>query len=237
MPDTIINTVKPKEKQCILLQSRTRLYTNFYIGEHKEEYVVKACKQNIKQLFENIKLSLTDEDFIEGILSGASIAMLGFHPNIDPAKKVDIKTLGSTYILWLKSVFNSPARYMKIAYIVEDVDGSLAMDFLASISVASDKMTSMFMGESAEIGINRLNALYNVITAAKYKIFKKLQAMLYANPGLIIDDICDVYTVEYVLSDNTTEYANKISKIVRPVNSLDNIVKSMWSAKLSVFIS
>lgn len=234
MPDQI--QIRKKDKPCVLVQSRTRLYTNFYIGEHKEEYVLKACKMGIKNLFENIKLSLSDEDFIEGILAGASIAMLGFYPNIDANRKVDVKLLGGSYLRWLKSVFHNPSRYMKLAYLVEDIDGSLAIDLLTSVSVSPDNY-KLIMDEDDKVSMSRLNALYNVITAAKYKIFKKLQSLLVVNPGLLIDDICDVYTVEYYLSDNISSDTTRISKIVRPVNSLESIVKTIWSAKLSVFIS
>lgn len=234
MPDQI--QIRKKDKSCVLVQSRTRLYTNFYIGEHKEEYVVKACKMGIKNLFENIKSSLSDDDFIEGILAGASIAMLGFYPNIDSHRKVDIKLLGSHYLKWLKSIFHNPARYMKLAYIVEDIDGSLAIDMLTSVSVSPDSY-KLIMDEDVNVSISRINALYNVIAAAKYRIFKKLQSLLATNPGLLIDDICDVYTVEHCLADNISSDTNRISKIVRPVNSLESIVKTIWSAKLSVFIS
>jgi len=223
-----------KKDNTVMFSSRTRLYTNFNIGEHREEYVILASKEVIRDVVSSIKTDLNEESFVESILSGADTYRLGFSTNARSSYIVKPVTLGGDYVKYLLNLFCSPFNYFKEIKLIEDLDGSLAADLRAEFSVPLDLADSLILDEnSVEITFNRLKALYNTGIAAKHILFKRLQKALAHRPGILINDICDIYDVEHTLEGDS----KRILKIVRPLKKSEGAKKEIWRSSLKSFLA
>lgn len=192
----------------VIFSSKTRLYTNFCFEEPKEEYVVTRAKACVSRLLGELSAILSDDAFIEGILDGGDSIDLGFTPNIKTKYTLNLARLDSSFVKWLKKIYQAPSLYIKSIDLVEDVDGSLAIDVDTKLKIPIQRLKELT--ESSDEDFNskatKLKALYNVVVSAKYLIFKRLQQSLRLSPGIEIEDVCDVHLIEYKIDEETKTF-------------------------------
>ena len=211
--------------------SITRLYTNFGVKEHKSDYVIAKCKEKIKGVLEMHKTLLTDEAFVDGILSGGDSANLGIRSDALSSYKVDVSKLDKKYVGEAKTIFQSPCDYVSTVSLVEDADGSLGIDVYMNLSLARSVFKGMFNKTMPfEMLTNRMKSLYNVLLFSKFKLFKGLKSTLKITPGIEIEDLCDILTIEYTHDTDK----KKIEKIVRPISSINNASVLIWETSVPI---
>lgn len=212
-----------------MFKSITRLYTDFYMGEHKEDYVMDKCKDVLRCHNGSLDNIFTDEDFLEGILEGGSAPKIGFKTNVKTHYPIDIKNLSSEFVKWLKKFHKGKNNIVREMRIVQDRDLSLGIDVVCCMSIPSTICENIIFDNSQEIIKTRICALYNVYMSVKHKMFKTLKSKLSITPGVNVEDICDVFLVEHCIEEESGELKRKVRNIS---NDSQRSHKILWSTKL-----
>jgi hypothetical protein len=222
-----------KASENVIFKSKTRLYTNFHSGEHNEKYVIQTAKNMMGELIETFPATLSEDLFIEGILSGGANTQAKTISNKTPVWDVDISNLKEDYVKWLLKLFKSPKSFFKKMTAMIDGDGSLCFDVDIQVKINAD-LYSEIAGERCTIENfkekrTKLHALYNTISAVKYLLFYRFVRTLKITPGVDVDDICDVYELEYIANPLQSE----ISKYTVAIKSSSNKYTKLWEIPMS----
>lgn len=205
-----------------VFQSKTRLYTNFHAGEHNENFVLSKVKDAIADAMHLLANRLTDDLFVEAVLSGADIT-----PDDDVVLtneqtywKVVAGDLTRESANWCLKLFKSPQYYLKSVSGVYTKDGRLCLDMYTDMTLQKNVSKKIFSAttDAADFKSKKtfLYAIFNTITAVKYLFIRLLRRLLSSNPGIGIEGINDVYSVSVAAIDGRMEFERVISNIVEP---------------------
>jgi len=221
----------------IVFQSRTRLYTNFHCGEHKEQYVLDKVKEISAALITALPKLLTDDLFIEGALNGGDIIDHVAAPNRAVCWPVKVKELTKDNAKWCLKLFKSPKSYLKKVHALFDNEGTLSIDIDTRLSVSEAILEKLIGGaKNAELFKEQkcfLHVVYNTVSAAKYILISKLCSALKTCPGLDMEDVCDLYLTEIKAVDESKDFERYVYELDEESTAL---YKKLWELSVDKII-
>lgn len=201
-----------------VFQSTTRLYTNFHAGEHNEDKVLTGVKTTLTDTLRALQDKLTEDAFVESVLTGAA-------PDYDDAMvtserltwKVTAKYLTKENAKWVLKLFKSPQYFFRSLGGVYDSNGRLCLDILSDLTLSKNISSRVFSAIENDLDYKQkktfLHSMFNVVAAVKYMYIHMLQKTLAMYPGIGIEGINDLYTVEVDAIDGRMEFERIISDL------------------------
>ena len=200
-----------------IFQSSARLYTNFHSGEHGELKVLSGIKTTVAETLAGMPKYLTDDAFVEAVLSGASADSDHSTTREKLGWKVNAKHLTKENAKWVLKLFKSPHYFIKSIAGAYDETGRLCLDLRADLTLATGVLIRVFSTITDDTDYLQkktfLHATYNVVSAVKFMFMRYLSKGLRTHPGIGIDSINDVYSVEVCAIDHRQEFERVVSDV------------------------
>lgn len=221
----------------VIFQSRTRIYTNFHSGEHKEQYVLDKVKNACESLASSLPKLLTESVFIEGALDGGDIINHEITPNRAISWPVHIKHLNKDNAKWCLKLFKNPKSYLKKVHALFDNEGTLSIDIDTRLAVSDTILEKIVNSTRNDKDFNEqmcfLHTIYNAVSASKYLFISRLCSAIRVCPGLDTEDICDLYLTEIHADPMSKEFERYVYQLDEEPTSL---YKKLWEMQIDKII-
>jgi hypothetical protein len=218
-------------KDNTIFRSTTRLYTNFHDGEHNQDRVINAVKTTLHGVSVSLEKFITDDFFVEAILKGGDAVDFGVPANRNITWHVRVPDLDPSDIKWGRKLVSHPKAFIKRIALVLAEDGTMCIDVDVELRLSNGIAKRLF-SESTDTKEYRgkkatISAINNLVTGCKYLFFDKLQRALKTTPGVEIEDMCDILTVE-IRGDDHSECLERLLYNVED----ESMTSKIWEASL-----
>jgi hypothetical protein len=192
-----------------VFKNRTRLYTNVHFDEHQLDLLVISIRKNLVGLLKEFHVALTDDAFVDALLSGGNIIERLYPFGAEISREVNPALLGKTKTRLLMKLFQSPRQLIRKVSCLISKDGELCIDIEVSISLNDRYMDDLvdkgFDKEAIPVARSFISGIFNVLSAMKHLFLSKTVSLLTAKHGVDIESTCDVSEIEHIEVDDHFE--------------------------------